>query len=109
MVMSFATRVFLARETSKIGWVLQTLLRNPHQSPDPFSVFPGGTMTDRFKVVIDRQKQYSIWPADRENALGWNDVGKIGTREQCLKYIEEVWTDLTPPDLRQQLDRLRRL
>ena len=26
-----------------------------------------------YKVVINHEEQYSIWPADRENALGWKD------------------------------------
>ncbi len=31
-----------------------------------------------YKVVMNHEEQYSIWPAHRENALGWNDVGKSG-------------------------------
>ncbi len=32
--------------------------------------------TTVYKVVINHEEQYSIWPQDRENALGWFDVGK---------------------------------
>jgi MbtH protein len=46
-----------------------------------------------YKVVVDHEQQYSIWPADRENALGWKDAGKSGTKEECLAYIKEVLTD----------------
>ncbi len=35
-----------------------------------------------YKVVMNHEEQYSIWPADRENALGWNDAGKNGTKEE---------------------------
>jgi hypothetical protein len=28
-----------------------------------------------YKVVMNHEEQYSIWPAERENALGWKDVG----------------------------------
>jgi len=42
------------------------------------------------KVVLNHEEQYSIWPADRENAPGWNDAGKSGTKEECLAYIKEV-------------------
>ena len=31
-----------------------------------------------YKVVVNHEEQYSIWPAHRENPLGWNDVGKSG-------------------------------
>jgi MbtH protein len=47
-----------------------------------------------YKVVVNHEEQYSIWPADRENALGWNDAGFTGTREECLAYINEVWQDM---------------
>lgn len=53
-----------------------------------------------YKVVINDEEQYSIWPADRENPLGWRDDGKSGTKRDCLAYIEEVWTDMTPRSLR---------
>ena len=29
-----------------------------------------------YKVVINHEEQYSIWPVDRENPLGWRDAGK---------------------------------
>jgi len=63
----------------------------------------------RYKVVINHEEQYSIWPVDRENALGWNDVGRVGSKDQCIKYIEEVWTDLSPAELRRKITELRRL
>jgi MbtH protein len=43
-----------------------------------------------YKVVVDHEEQYSIWPADRENPLGWTDAGKMGTNQECQKYIKEV-------------------
>ncbi len=49
-----------------------------------------------YKVVIDHEEQYSIWPEDREVPLGWKDVGKTGTKQECVVYIEEVWTDMRP-------------
>jgi MbtH protein len=71
----------------------------------------GGTMSREetedntiYKVVVNHEEQYSIWPADRENALGWNDAGKSGTREECLAYIKEVWTDMRPLSLRKQME-----
>lgn len=49
-----------------------------------------------YKVVMNKEEQYSIWPAHRENALGWSDAGKTGSKKECLAYIEEVWTDMRP-------------
>src|SRR6187401_1005397 len=57
-----------------------------------------------YKVVVNHEEQYSIWPADRENALGWNDAGKTGTKEECLGYIKEVWTDMRPLSLRRKME-----
>lgn len=56
-----------------------------------------------YKVVINGEEQYSIWPADRENALGWTDVGKTGSQAECQAYIKEVWTDMRPLSLRKMM------
>ena len=60
--------------------------------------------TTIYKVVVNHEEQYSIWPADRENALGWTDAGKIGAKGECLDYIKEVWTDMRPLSLRRKMD-----
>ena len=57
----------------------------------------------QYKVVINHEEQYSIWPADRENARGWKDVGKTGSQKDCMAYIEEVWTDMRPLSLREKM------
>lgn len=59
-----------------------------------------------YKVVINHEEQYSIWPADRENPLGWKDVGKTGTKQEALDYIEEVWTDMRPLSLRKKMEEM---
>jgi MbtH protein len=56
-----------------------------------------------YKVVVNHEEQYSIWLADRENALGWNDAGKSGLKQECLDYIKEVWTDMRPLSLRKKM------
>jgi len=58
-----------------------------------------------YKVVVNHEDQYSIWPAKRQNALGWNDVGKTGSKAECLAYINEVWTDMRPLSLRKQMEK----
>ncbi len=42
-----------------------------------------------YKVVVNHEEQYSIWPADRENALGWKDAGFQGRKSQCLTEMNE--------------------
>jgi MbtH protein len=56
-----------------------------------------------YKVVLNHEEQYSIWPADRENPPGWSDAGKTGLKEECLSYIEQVWTDMRPLSLRKRM------
>jgi MbtH protein len=58
-----------------------------------------------YKVVINEEEQYSIWPVDRENPLGWHDAGKKGTRQECLRFISEVWIDMRPLSLRKRMAR----
>jgi len=58
-----------------------------------------------FKAVVNDEEQYSIWPAHRENPLGWHDAGKTGTKQECLAYIEQVWTDMRPRSLREAMAR----
>jgi MbtH protein len=58
-----------------------------------------------YKVVINHEEQYSIWPADRVNALGWQDAGKTGTKAECLAHIDAVWTDMRPLSLRKHMEK----
>jgi MbtH protein len=60
-------------------------------------------ITTIYKVVMNQEEQYSIWPVERDNPLGWNDAEKIGTKAECLAYIKEVWTDMRPLSLRKKM------
>ncbi|MCX4728489.1 MbtH family protein [Streptomyces sp. NPDC090052] len=53
-----------------------------------------------FRVVVNGEEQYSIWPADIELPAGWRPEGVRGTREECLAHVERVWTDMRPLSLR---------
>jgi MbtH protein len=61
--------------------------------------------TTIYKVVVNHEDQYSIWPAGKENAPGWNDAGKTGPKDECLAYIKEVWTDMRPLSLRKKMEQ----
>ncbi|MDQ3473299.1 MAG: MbtH family protein [Acidobacteriota bacterium] len=56
-----------------------------------------------YKVVVNDEEQYSIWPADRETPAGWRDAGKTGMKAECLEFIKEIWTDMRPKSLRNQM------
>lgn len=58
-----------------------------------------------FKVVVNHEEQYSIWPAYKSKIPGgWRVVGKEGSKAECLAYIEEHWTDMRPLSLRKAMD-----
>ena len=56
-----------------------------------------------FTVVINDEEQYSIWFADRTIPDGWREVGRRGTKKECLDWIGEVWTDIRPKSARDAL------
>jgi MbtH protein len=56
-----------------------------------------------YVVVVNHEEQYSIWRADQEIPAGWRDSGKRGGKDDCLCYIDEVWTDMRPLSLRKHL------
>lgn len=56
--------------------------------------------TRTYIVLVNHEEQYSLWLADREIPAGWSAVGKLGSKEECLAYVEAVWTDMTPLSLR---------
>jgi MbtH protein len=57
-----------------------------------------------YEVVVNDEEQYSIWPAGRELPRGWSKAGMSGTREDCLAWIEKVWTDMRPRTLRRKME-----
>lgn len=61
--------------------------------------------TTVYQVVVNHEEQYSIWPDYKEIPGGWKAVDKTGTKQDCLNYIKEVWTDMRPLSLRQQMEQ----
>ncbi|QHO77851.1 MbtH family protein [Bradyrhizobium sp. CCBAU 051011] len=55
-----------------------------------------------YRVVVNHEEQYSIWPVTKAIPRGWSDAGKKGSRAACLAHIEQVWTDMRPRSLRNQ-------
>jgi MbtH protein len=56
-----------------------------------------------YKVVVNHEEQYSIWPAQLEIPLGWKEAGKSGLKAECLEYVKTVWTDMRPLSLRKKM------
>jgi MbtH protein len=57
-----------------------------------------------YRVVVNDEAQYSIWPLGRDVPRGWRETEMQGGRDDCLTYIKRVWTDMRPASLRRQMD-----
>jgi MbtH protein len=70
---------------------------NPNMSDDEDT-------DQRFRVVVNDEAQYSIWPLERALPAGWGEAGMQGARAACLEHIASVWTDMRPLSLRRRQD-----
>lgn len=59
---------------------------------------------ERYHVVVNGEEQYSIWPEGRALPPGWAVAGFSGSKADCLRHVEQVWTDLRPLSLRRQME-----
>jgi MbtH protein len=61
---------------------------NPFDDPD-----------GEFLVLVNDEGQHSLWPSFCAVPDGWHVVHGKDTRDACLAYIEENWTDMRPKSL----------
>ncbi|HEY0194793.1 MAG TPA: MbtH family NRPS accessory protein [Kofleriaceae bacterium] len=59
------------------------------------------SLPEQYVVVVNHEEQYSLWPSYKDVPAGWRAVGDARSKEDCLAYISEVWTDMRPLSLRQ--------
>lgn len=59
--------------------------------------------TGTFYALVNDEGQYSLWPSFAEVPAGWTVVYGEATREACLGYIEQTWTDMRPLSLVRQM------
>ena|ERR1700720_2435263 len=62
--------------------------------------------TKIYNVVVNEEDQYSIWPLDKNIPAGWREVGRRGSKQECLNHINEVWTDMRPLSLRKRMENM---
>ena len=53
----------------------------------------------QYYVLINDEGQYSLWPSFIDVPAGWTVRFGAESREACLKYISENWTDMRPLSL----------
>ena len=52
-----------------------------------------------YLVLINGERQYSLWPARLDVPVGWKAIGPRGGRKDCLIWIDRNWTDMRPLSL----------
>ena len=60
---------------------------------------PGGPV---FEVVINHERQYAIWPAEKPLPPKWSKAGIARPRDECLTYVRQIWQDMRPLSVRDQ-------
>jgi MbtH protein len=65
---------------------------------------PSQDIAEVYTAVVNHEEQYSIWLQGRPLPLGWREAGKSGTKDECLQFIESVWTDMRPLSLRKAME-----
>lgn len=60
---------------------------------------------NRYLVLVNYEEQYSLWPSTKLIPAGWKLILCESTKEECLAYIDKVWTDMRPLSLRNNIKR----
>ncbi|MFI0819506.1 MbtH family protein [Streptomyces sp. NPDC021098] len=68
-------------------------MTNPFENPD-----------GRYLVLVNDEGQHSLWPSFAEVPAGWTVAHGEDTREACVAYVEEHWTDMRPTSLVRAMD-----
>lgn len=63
-------------------------MTNPFDDPD-----------GRFYVLRNDEGQHSLWPVFAEVPPGWSIVHHEDSRQGCVEYVDQHWTDLRPASL----------
>jgi MbtH protein len=52
-----------------------------------------------YLVLVNDEGQYSMWPSFAEIPAGWTVAKSEDTRQACLDYVDQTWTDMRPKSL----------
>ncbi|AYG80695.1 Enterobactin biosynthesis protein YbdZ [Streptomyces hundungensis] len=55
-----------------------------------------------FRVLVNDEAQYSMWPAFAAVPDGWTVVLEASPYATALAHVEEHWTDMRPRALRER-------
>ncbi|MFC0105617.1 MbtH family protein [Kibdelosporangium aridum] len=54
----------------------------------------------KFYVLVNEERQHSLWPSFVAVPDGWNVAFGEDGRAECLEYVEQNWVDMRPKSLR---------
>ncbi|MGX7828085.1 MbtH family protein [Actinokineospora sp. 24-640] len=57
-----------------------------------------------YRVLVNAEDQYSLWPAHLDIPAGWTFEGTEGPRDACTAHVDQIWTDMRPRTLRERMD-----
>jgi MbtH protein len=52
-----------------------------------------------YLVLVNDEGQYSLWPSFADVPAGWTVAKSEDSRQACLDYVNEHWTDMRPKSL----------
>ena len=58
-----------------------------------------------YRVLVNDEGQHSLWPSFADVPAGWRVAHEEDSRANCLRYVEEHWTDLRPLSLVNSMER----
>lgn len=61
-----------------------------------------------FLVLVNDEGQHSLWPVQFDIPEGWSQTGPRGTRQACLEWVDENWTDIRPLSLVRDMESQQR-
>ena len=54
---------------------------------------------DLFQMLMNEAGQYSLWPAALPVPEGWARVAALGSKAECVAYVDAHWTAMRPHSL----------
>ncbi|MFD9906703.1 MbtH family protein [Streptomyces sp. NPDC059063] len=58
----------------------------------------------QYRVLVNDEGQYSLWPAVIEVPAGWEPRLGPDSRQACLAYVEANWADMRPLGLAREME-----
>lgn len=58
-----------------------------------------------YYVLVNEEGQHSLWPSFVDVPEGWTIAHGTDSRDACLEYVEQHWTDMRPKSLAREMDQ----